>query len=333
MKSVSLLTGKVYDTDVQTVQMNQIVIHEFGGPSRWVVCKIEHNPRAGYTYHVVSLTDPRFNRVTKFEPWREKFGIGWYFDDENPQFMDAFEVAILRDRAQAKADQEAERRRKESESRAQLKAIGRERLQTIVPADAQAVIVAEEMNDDSDPYTDYFSYSVTRTVILGFSRHTRDLFGEMRKHAPNFEETAYLAEDTQEYEQREKYSGGAGYYLGTGRRSGWRIRKERIGDRERFIERFAVIAGDEDNIRIKADTTPTAEPTGSATEAVPGNFEIVDYSDKAIAVFGDTRAVKDALRALGGRFNMYLKRGGRTCAGWVFQKSKEQELRGLLTIN
>jgi hypothetical protein len=38
--------------------------------------------------------------------------------------------------------------------------------------------------------TDYYGYRTKRTVILGFSSHTKDLFSEMRKYAANFEETA-----------------------------------------------------------------------------------------------------------------------------------------------
>ena len=333
MRSISLATGRVYDNAVQTVQENQVVILNHMTVSRWVVYKIEHCPRWGYTYHVVSIEDPRFNNAEHFTPWREKFGIGWYYDDQTPEFMDAFEVAVLRAQAQAKADEKTEAQRVERERTEQLKTVGRERLQRIIPADAQAVIVAEEREDDSNPYDDYCSSRTVRTVILGFSRHTRDLFGEMRKHAPNFEETAFLAAENEKYEQREKYSGGAGFYLGGSRHDGWHIGKERIGDRERFIERFAVIAGDEDNIHVTATATPTAEPTDTATEAITGDYQIVDYSDKAVAVFGDTKAIKDKLRALGGRFNMYLTLNGQRSAGWIFQKSKVQELRTLLAIN
>lgn len=35
-------------------------------------------------------------------------------------------------------------------------------------------------------------------------------------------------------------------------------------------------------------------------------IEVVDYSEKAVAVFGDTKAVKDQLKELGGRFNPSL---------------------------
>lgn len=46
------------------------------------------------------------------------------------------------------------------------------------------------------------------------------------------------------------------------------------------------------------------------------------YSDKSIAVFGDTKPWAGNLRALGGKFNANLK--GRH--GWIFQRNKETEL-------
>lgn len=96
-----------------------------------------------------------------------------------------------------------------------------------IPADSVAVIVAELERDDSDSMTDYFAVSKTRSVVLAFSRHTRDNFQEMRKAARNFEETAPLADSGSDAEHREKYSMGRGYYLKAGRGygSGWAIRK------------------------------------------------------------------------------------------------------------
>jgi len=46
------------------------------------------------------------------------------------------------------------------------------------------------------------------------------------------------------------------------------------------------------------------------------------YTDNSIAVFGDTKTWKDELKNLGGRYNPSLR--GR--AGWIFPKTKEQEL-------
>lgn len=55
-------------------------------------------------------------------------------------------------------------------------------------------------------------------------------------------------------------------------------------------------------------------------------FQIIDYSEKAIAVVGDTRDIKDKLKMLGGRFNPRLSCG----AGWVFSKKQQAEIEKLL---
>lgn len=58
-------------------------------------------------------------------------------------------------------------------------------------------------------------------------------------------------------------------------------------------------------------------------------LEIVDYSDKAIAVFGDTKAVKDQLKELGGRFNPSLNYNGEKRAGWIFSKKQADKVKEL----
>lgn len=55
----------------------------------------------------------------------------------------------------------------------------------------------------------------------------------------------------------------------------------------------------------------------------------VDYSEKAFAIIGDTKPVKDTLKELGGRFNPRLTCG----AGWIFSKKNEKEVRKALSIN
>lgn len=59
-------------------------------------------------------------------------------------------------------------------------------------------------------------------------------------------------------------------------------------------------------------------------------LEIVDYSEKAIAVFGDTKAIKDQLKNLGGRFNPALNYDGEKRAGWIFSKKQADKVRELL---
>ncbi|MDR2533972.1 MAG: hypothetical protein LBC81_04270 [Tannerellaceae bacterium] len=76
---------------------------------------------------------------------------------------------------------------------------------------------------------------------------------------------------------------------------------------------------------VKAPASATVVP-----ETVNANLLIVDYSEKALAVFGDTKAVKDRLKALGGRFNLQLTHQGVKQAGWIFSKKREEQLRNTL---
>ena len=56
------------------------------------------------------------------------------------------------------------------------------------------------------------------------------------------------------------------------------------------------------------------------------NFEIIDYSEKSIAVIGDTKNIKESLKEIGGVFNPRLRCG----AGWIFSKKKMAELEEIL---
>ena len=105
--------------------------------------------------------------------------------------------------------------------------IGREIFEKRMPVGTKAVIVADRMKDESDPMTDYYASRKECRVILAFSSHTRDLFKEMRKAAKNgpFEGIKELENAPENWEHREKWSMGAGYYLGKSKYHGWIIRK------------------------------------------------------------------------------------------------------------
>jgi hypothetical protein len=176
--------GKAYDTEKQAVAENQIIQMNGYDDDMYVVYDVVSS-KWGLSYRLINLRTKRFGQCDLIRPLSEKFGIGYYYDDANPQFMDAFEVAILRSEAEQEEKREQEEQQRQQERNEQLKAIGRKRLEAIVPADAKAVIVAELHEDESDSMTDYYGYRTQRTVILGFSSHTKDLFSEMRKHAAN----------------------------------------------------------------------------------------------------------------------------------------------------
>jgi hypothetical protein len=50
-------------------------------------------------------------------------------------------------------------------------------------------------------------------------------------------------------------------------------------------------------------------------------FEFVQYSQKSFALFGDTKPIKDDLKAMGGKFNPCLTWNGERKAGWIFFKN------------
>lgn len=78
---------------------------------------------------------------------------------------------------------------------------------------------------------------------------------------------------------------------------------------------------------VKAEKVEEAKEVEAVT--VEG-LDIVDYSEKAIAVFGDTKAIKEQLKELGGRFNPSLNYNGEKRAGWIFSKKQADKVKELI---
>lgn len=79
-----------------------------------------------------------------------------------------------------------------------------------------------------------------------------------------------------------------------------------------------------------AKAEAVAEPVKEVSEkieVVPGEISIIDYSEKAIAIVGDTKPIKEKLKALGGKFNPHLKCG----AGWIFAKKRQSDVISILS--
>ncbi len=130
---------------------------------------------------------------------------------------------------------------------------------------------------------------------------------------------SYKVEDI---EHREKYSMGSGYYLKSGE---WKVRKINIGENSLATLQ---IAAAENRFFCNSQPEATKEtPKFEAQEVQAGTVQIVDYSEKAIAVIGDTKPIKDKLKSLGGKFNFRLSCG----AGWIFKKSDLERLQKALT--
>ena len=168
MSKVFLLgANKEIDRAKQVVEVGQIIQMEGYSYDRYVVYEVRKNDW-GIAYKLVNQRTKDFQTADIIRPLSEKFGIGYYYDSENPQFMDAFEVAILLQQAKDKKKAEDEKAEQEKIRVEQVKEIGRKRFAEIFPEDAQAVIVARLRQNESDSYTDYYAYNTQRTVIIGF---------------------------------------------------------------------------------------------------------------------------------------------------------------------
>lgn len=323
-KYISLFGGTTTDTTVQVVKENQIIIGygPYMAMNRYVVYKVEHTAD-GYMYHLLNLETKETDRTDILQPLSCKHGIGRYYDDVNPQFMDAFEVALLVEEAERLAAEKADADAQAQAEHDRIARIGAERLENIMPENVQGVILAE-LNETqyTDPSYECRETRSVRTVILGFSTTTRNGFGELRRAARNLPETASLAEYNKDYEHRYPC-----FTLGKSPYSGWSIHKMSYYTRKGFIDMLAYTAGDEANIRLSGATAERSETV------VPGDFILVDYSEKTVALFGDTKPIKAELSALGGRFNSRLTHDGEKRAGWIFQKSKEEQVRRLIGKN
>lgn len=75
----------------------------------------------------------------------------------------------------------------------------------------------------------------------------------------------------------------------------------------------------------KKQEKPETVETATSLEGL----EIVEYSEKAIAVFGETKEIKDQLKELGGKFNPALKYNGGKRSGWIFSKKQADKVRAL----
>lgn len=309
MKSTSLLTGETYDTEIQTVKLFQLVTTDWGGYSAFsemVVTGINHGV-GGYTYELIDIHTKEISTTMYICPESEHWGVGTYYNDQEPEFMEPTKALALKAEAKQLQAEKEKAEQKEREYRAEKQKIGRKRLEELIPADAKAIIIAEIKTEKEK-----------RMVILGFSSNKRNNFAELRKFAPRFEPTQHLSEYNEDYEDRHDYILSSG---------GWFLRKEVIVNRDVFIDLLSYTAGFEENICLGEPIQPA---TTEATEPAKGRFEIVDYSAKALAVFGDTKMIKDQLYEMGGRFNKFLTHNNIKQAGWIFSKNKKEELHKLL---
>ncbi len=82
-------------------------------------------------------------------------------------------------------------------------------------------------------------------------------------------------------------------------------------------------------VRNKSAEAPAKSVKSQSVNVADKRLEYVDYSEKAFAVIGDAKPIKDLLADLGGRFNARLKCG----PGYIFSKKKETIVREKLSLS
>lgn len=156
---------------------------------------------------------------------------------------------------------------------------------TIMPESTKAIIIANHVEDESDTMSDYHGSTTSKTIILAWSKHTRDIFSEMRKAAANHPVTAYLKDAPDEAEHREKWSMGGGYYLKDGYRhsTGWEVRKVELYNGEKNIplaELAECLKPNQKSTKTKAATKTTAVEERTQAPVTADGYINIKYNDE-----------------------------------------------------
>jgi phospholipid N-methyltransferase len=192
-----------------------------------------------------------------------------------------------------------------------------------IPSWAKAAIIAEQEQDDCDSMSDYYNAKTVRRVVIGWSKHARDLFPEMRSAAATFPETAHLATAPENAEHREKWSMGAGYYLKDGSRysSGWKVSKRTFyGETKRQWAQSLNVA----EFHLPEDRPAAPMPQAAA----PGAIAIEEHTHTKkgfqmfLCILGERvereafESLRDKAQAMGG---WYSRPWGKTPGGFAFR--------------
>jgi hypothetical protein len=319
------------------LQVGQIIFLNGYGQSpshhqRKAIYKIEDS-NWGKMYHWVNLDKPVRGQTEAFTVRHvsQIFGIGTYYKDND--FATDEEITEALQLAMQEEMYEQARKDYARVMKAVAIALGKAYYQKYLPKDTLALIVATFERNTSDSQSDYFGSTTEKIVILAPSAHRRDLFAEMRKAALNTDiaELKALHDAPEDYENREKYTGGNGYYLSAHRYSGWQIFKNAIGETlpdsyyEAAAAGLAYLHVKQATKEQPAQAAPAKTAPATVAPAAPSaKLQLIEnYSEKSFAITGETKPVKDKLKELGGKFNPFLTCG----AGWIFSKSKLETIK------
>jgi hypothetical protein len=264
----------------------------------------------GNTFKTVLLDGSKTKIDTHVRNYKKKFGIGVYFiegETITPQEVNDLLIAAHENMELDRAAKEAQDiiNREQSKQRAEY-------LSQFVKADRRTttniikkhVLKTWPTVSNVLVRTDVFSMGDSMDV----SYTAPEKIEELERFITNFKEGSFDSmTDMYEYDSNKHEIIVEGHILQTYKYVSCK-----------FIEGSAPAPV----LTIKQDTQ---------TEKIEG-LELVDYSEKAVAVFGNTKPIKDELKNLGGRFNPNLTKEGSKVPGWIFSKNKLADLKNLLSL-
>ena len=258
-----------------------------------------------------------FQNLDKYaRPISEKFGIGFYYDLDTPKATDE-EIAQAIERANnfLKEEEEEKNRAEEESTRAReevIKQYGKTFDQPSGEHITDAVLVAKHIRQELSTEFPGQKFSVRKTDYSTIWVEWKD--------GPTKEEVEQIAGKHERICVRDRWNDDLWDHNDTAFTSVFGGVDYLFYDRE--------TAPENRGISLYTKPEPKQNKTTRTGTIEAKGLQIIDYSEKAIAIVGETRAIKETLKNLGGRFNSHLSCG----AGWIFSKTKETTLREALNI-
>ena len=247
-------------------------------------------------------------------PISEKIGIGFYYDLNAPRATDE-EINQAIERANQFLKEVEEEKKREEEKRRQAREEVIKKYDKIFDRPSEkygtdAVLVAKHIRQDLATEFPGQKFSVRKTDYSTIHVEWKD--------GPTREEVEQIAGKHERNCTRDRWNDDLWDHNDTAFTSVFGGVDYIFYDRETAPENTNV------SLYTKSEPKQSEPAKAIKTEGI----QIINYSEKAIAIVGDTREIKDTLKTLGGRFNAHLTCG----AGWIFSKAKETTLRNALSI-
>lgn len=296
------------------------IVYAFGAgmeASKWAttgkgdeIVKLSPNDSESY------FSNP-YNTLDEYcRPISEKFGIGFYYDLDAPRATDE-EINQAIERAnQFIKDEEEEKRRAEKEREQAREEVIKKYGKTFDRPSGKymtdAVLVAKHIRQDLASAFPGQKFSVRKTDYSTIHVEWKD--------GPTREEVEQIAGKHERTCVRDRWNDDLWDHNDTAFTS--------VFGGVDYIFYYRETAPENRKVSLYTKPEPKQGKTTDTETIEAKGVQIIDYSEKAIAIVGDTRAIKETLKTLGGRFNSHLSCG----AGWIFSKAKETTLREALNI-